>query len=187
MVATLSVVILFCGLWVMFKPDTAEQSAESLQGILMEHIEYLPEVYRAHDNYANCLYKDTCAVLVYRYSSGWCSSCYLDDLADLKDFRKTIGWDMALVLPAYPINDRNSRIQMYNETTGFRYRNIPADSLALPKRAGGDEKRYFAVVDKHGKIGMVFFPVRGRQDLTRMYFRRVERYFKDLKNENGSL
>jgi len=186
MVATISSVVLCCGLWIKTKPQASGQPAESIQGILMEHIEYLPEVYRAHENYVNCLHEDTCAVLIYRYSSSGCSPCYMDDLSELKEFRKAIGKDITLVLPAYPTNDRNSRIRMANETMGFKYRNIPADSLLIPVH-NGVEKRYFAIIDSKGQINMVFFPVRGRPYLTRQYFREVARFFPeqtDAKKES---
>ena len=71
---------------------------------------------------------------------------------------------------------------MSNEMKGFKYKNIPPDSLALPVR-NGEAKRYFAVIDEHGKLGMVFFPVRGRNDLTQRYFQEVARFFQ-LKIEN---
>jgi hypothetical protein len=101
----------------------------------------------------------------------------LDDLLGLKEFQKIIGRDIALILPAYPANDRNSRIRMANETEGFKCRNIPADSLALPMSASEGEKRYFAVIDAQGRVGMVFFPTRGRSDLTRRYFNEISRFF----------
>ena len=65
MVAALSVAVLCWGVWIMFKPRTAAQPAESLQNVLIEHIEYLPEVYRAHENYADSIRNDTAAILVY--------------------------------------------------------------------------------------------------------------------------
>jgi len=49
MIVVLSAVVTCCGLWVMFKPQpAAKPAAESLQGFLMEHVKYLPEVYHAH-------------------------------------------------------------------------------------------------------------------------------------------
>jgi hypothetical protein len=160
----------------MLKPH-AVQPAESLQGILFDHVEYLPEVYRAHENYAQKLHDDTCAVLVYRYSPNMCNSCYQEDLIDLKEFKEAVGRDIALVLPAYFSNDRRNRALLHSETAGFRFRNIPADSLALPASASEGEKRYFAVIDAQGRVGMVFFPTRGRSDLTRRYFNEISRFF----------
>ncbi len=176
-VTVLSTVVICWGLWIMLKPRSAAQPAELLQGILMEHIEYLPGVYRAHENYAGQLQNDTCAVLIYRYSQNTCAPCFLEDLSDLGEFCKTIGRDNVMVLPAYPSNDRNSRMKMNSEINGLEYRNIPADSLALPIHKSEGEKRYFAVLDAQGRVGMVFFPVKGRQDLTRRYFREIARFF----------
>jgi hypothetical protein len=176
-VAALSAIVVCWGLWTMLKPYSTARPAESLQGILMEHIEYLPEVYHAHENYAGRMHNDTCAVLVYRYSSGMCNPCYQDDLMDLKEFIKTIDRNKALVLPAYPSNDRRSRMQMNSETNGLNYRNIPADSLTLPASASEGEKRYFAVINTQGRVGMVFFPTRGRSDLTQRYFNEISRFF----------
>jgi len=177
MIAVLSVAVTCWGLWNMLKPQTTTKPAESLKGILMEHIKYLPEVYQAHECYSKQLHNDTCALFIYRYYPSGCSPCYLDDLSELKLFQKTIGRDVVLALPAYANNDRNSRVRMVNEISDFRYRNIPADSLSFPIH-NGEEKRYFAVIDKQGRIGMVFFPVKGRQDLTRRYFKEVASYFE---------
>jgi hypothetical protein len=161
----------------MLKPNKAAQPSESLQNILMEHIERLPEVYRAHESYAGQVHDDTCAMLVYRYSSTMCNPCYQEDLMNLREFIETTGRNRVLVLPAYPLNDRRSRMQINSEPQGIRYRNIPSDSLALPVHVDEGEKRYFAVIDARGRVGMVFFPVRGRNDLTRRYFQAISRHF----------
>ena len=71
------VVLGHLGIWVMLKPPSATQSTESLQEILMDHIAYQTEVHRAHEKYAAQLHGDTCAILIYRYSHGTCSPCYL--------------------------------------------------------------------------------------------------------------
>ena len=170
----------------MYKPHAPAQPSESLQGVLMNHIEYLPEVYRAHEKYSGLLQNDTC-VLIYRYSSNMCTSCYLDDLMDLKDFFEGIEKNRVLILPAYPPNDRRGRMQINSETNGFRFRNITTDSLAFPISKSEGEKRYFAVVDTQGRIGMVFFPTSGRRDLTQRYFQEIVRFFpsnKDTKKDN---
>lgn len=176
MIAALCAVVMCWGFWVMFKPHSAVQPADSLQGILFDHIERLPEVYSTHQSYTQRLRDDTCAILIYRYSPNMCNACYQEDLFNLRDFQETIGREKVLVLPAHPVHDRGSRVQMNSEMEGFRYRNIPVDSLALPFREGEGEKRYFAVIDKQGQIGMVFFPVMGRQELTQRYFKKVSRY-----------
>ena len=92
----LSTVVLCWGIKVMLKPQAAMPPAVSLENVLMENTEYIQEVYRAHENYAKRLHDDTCAVLIYRYSTGMCSPCYTDDLSNLKRFRETIGKDIAL-------------------------------------------------------------------------------------------
>jgi len=176
-VISIIAIIICWGLRVMFKPNLAAQPAESLQRILFDHIKNFPEVYQAHENYSQQLKNDTCSVLIYRYSSNMCS-CYQDDLMDLYEFIESIGIDKALILPAYPFNDSRSRIRINSETKGLKYQNIPSDSLALPIREDGEEKRYFAIIDAQGKLGMVFFPVTGRQDLTRRYFQEVKRFFQ---------
>ena len=184
MVAVVSVLVTCWGLWALFKPQPhfPDQFSGllpgSLHGVVMEHVEHLPDVYRAHDSYAQRLHDDTCTILIYRYSPGGCSPCFLEDLADLKEFLKRIGKDIALVLPAYPADDRNTRIRLTHEMEGFRYRNIPADSLAMPVCVGKGEMRYFAIIDEQGQVGMVFLPVRGRKDLTQMYFKEVSRFFQ---------
>ena len=182
MVAVMSVAVTVLGLWALRKPQprSLEQTTGSLQGVLLDHVEYLPEIYRAHEDYSVFLHNDTSATLIYRYAPGGCSPCYLDDLTLMREFRQTMDKDFTLALPAYPANDRNTRIQIAHETEGFNVRNIPADSLALPAGKGSDV-RYFAVIDQHGRVGMVFFPVRGRNDLTRQYFKRVEKHFQELK------
>lgn len=187
-ITVLSAAVICWGLWIMFKPHSAAHSDELLQNVLMEHIEYLPQVYRAHENYAEQLHNDTCAVLIYRYSSGMCTPCYRDDLMDLKEFVETIGRDRVLVLPAYPSNDRRSRMQVNSVTNGLRYKNIPADSLALPLHESEGEMRYFAVADAQGRVDMVFFPVKGHQNLTRRYLHEVAHFFsshKDAKKESA--
>ena len=83
-IASLSIIVLCWGLWILLKPDSTAQPAESLQGILMDHIKYMPEVYRAHEDYSNRLHDDTCAILIYRYTPNVCNSCYLEDLFDIK-------------------------------------------------------------------------------------------------------
>jgi hypothetical protein len=177
-VATLGAVVICWGLWVMLKPQMATgQPAGSLQNILLEHIEYLPEVYRAHENYAGQLQNDSC-VLIFRYSSNMCVSCYQDDLMDLREFIKVMGRHTVLVLPAYPFGDRKSRTRMNSETNGLSCRNIPADSLALPVHETEGEMRYFAVADARGRIGMVFFPQAGRPGITQAYFREVKKRIK---------
>ncbi|MDR2040316.1 MAG: hypothetical protein LBQ60_20560 [Bacteroidales bacterium] len=185
-IVALSATIICFGLGVMIKPRTTAQPAESLQSILMEHIEYSPEVYRAHENYAGQLYNDT-IMLIYRYSSRMCTPCYQDDLIDLKEFIEIICRNVVLVLPAYPSNDRRSHIRINSETQGLKYRNIPPDSLALPIHADEGEKRYFAIMDTQGHVGMVFFPEKGRQDLTRRYFREIAKFFPshtDVKKDS---
>jgi hypothetical protein len=45
-----------------------------------------------------------------------------------------------------------------NMLHNLNYRNLPADSLCIPlSKQDGTEKRYFAVINKKGEIGMVFF------------------------------
>ncbi len=139
MIAVLSAAVIGWGLWVMFKPHVVAQPAESLQNTLFDHVKSMSEVYYAHENYAQRLHNDTCAILVYRYTPNMCNSCYLEDLFELKEFQKDIGRDVILVLPAYSSNDRSNRIRMANETEGFKCQNIPVDSLALPLREGEGE------------------------------------------------
>jgi len=180
MVAALSVIVLGCGLWVILKqPPKAKRSTQLPQSsILMEHVAFTPQVYKAHGFYPEQLHNEASPIIVYRYSPAGCSPCYHEDLFELEEFGNTIGIDKILVLPSYSAYDRNSRIQISNEIREFNYRNIPPDSLAIPVSVREGEKRYFAVLDADGHVDMVFFPARGQQKLTRQYFQMVAaRYF----------
>jgi len=181
-IAALSVLVVCFGLWVISKPNnTTRRLRASLQTILIDHVLYIPKAYHVHDNYTEQLLNRT---LIYRYSQNSCAPCYLEDIFELDELGKIIGRDNMLILPAYTEYDRNSRITINSEVRGLNYRNIPPDSLPLPINKAGEHLRYFAVIDEHGDVGMVFFPTRGRQDLTRLYFKEVERYFLELKVEN---
>ena len=169
--------VIFWGIWILFKQQQVVQPSDSIQSILITHIKYFHEVYRAHESYTELLHEDTCLLLIYRYSNRACSPCYLEDLYELDEFSKTIERDKVLVLPAYPSNDRINQIRLYNETRGLNYRNIHTDSMSLPVR-NGEDMRYFAIMDGHGQIEMVFFPVKGRQSLTRRYFHEISRFFQ---------
>ena len=112
--------------------------------------------------------------LVYRYSNHICQTCIVEDLMELRDFQQKIGKEKILVLPAFP-EDRNSKIKLNNELSGFNYQNISIDSLILPRHETEGEKRYFAVLDNEGKMEMVFFPKNGFPNITRAYFKEVEK------------
>ena len=183
-VAALSAVVLCWGIWAMLKPPATGQPADSHQDVLMKHIEYISEVHHAHEDYAVQFHNDTSAVLIYRYSPDMCAPCYQEDIYSLRVFQESIGRDVVLALPAYPVYDRISRARIINETEGFKHRNITADSLAIPVSSRYGALNYFAVLDTQGRIGMVFFPVRGRPELTQRYFREVLRYFQADENDN---
>ena len=97
MICTFGVVVIIWWGWKISKPSTSQNVSLSLHRILMEHIEYLPDVYRAHDKHFVRLYNDSNKAFIFRYSPGGCSPCYFEDLNELRDFQKSIGKDIALL------------------------------------------------------------------------------------------
>ena len=87
-IIAMSVLSMGWGLWALHQPHP--QSTEWLQEILLDHIQYMPEVYRAHESYAAQLHEDTCIMLIYRYSYTTCNICYIEDLSELRDLSKSI-------------------------------------------------------------------------------------------------
>ena len=119
-VTILSVMVVCWGVgWVFLQPPSPAQPIDSLQAVIMEHIEYLPEVFRAHESYNGQLHNDSNAIFIYRYSPSMCAPCYLEDLLELDEFSKTIDRSRILVLPAYSTNDRSSRARIFSETRGL--------------------------------------------------------------------
>jgi len=57
-IAVLSIVVMCWGVWVMIKQRSLKQQTE------FNYIDYLPEVSRAHENYATPLNVDTFAILI---------------------------------------------------------------------------------------------------------------------------
>jgi len=176
-IAALSTTLIVCG--ILLKPNTHSNtnSLGYIQGILMEQIKYQSEVYYNHNLYSTRLNDDTVTVLIYRYSPDICSSCYQEDLLELKEFQKNEKKVVTLILPAYPVTNRSNLMKIEKETQGFKYKNIPSDSLSLPLNMLYEEKRYFAVINEQGRIGMVFFPVTDHLYLTRRYLQEVARTF----------
>ena len=178
-VTALTLVVLLWGFWLKFGTSPTAFHTEGYHEIMKKHIEYVPYVVRTHENAIVGLHDDAKSVLIYRYSDRMCGPCYSADLKELRLFMETFRKLKCIVLPAYFDDNRSNRIKMAAETEGFSHINIPPDSLPLPINSNGEDMRYFAVLDKHGQVGMVFFPTRGRQDLTRLYFNEIKRFFTD--------
>lgn len=119
-------------------------------------------------------------VLIYRYSTDVCSSCLNEDLYELSKYSENLGKHNIIILPAYP-NNRYARVKLSKELAKFNYRNISADSVVIPVDSNGISKRYFALISKYGEPEMVFFPEKGKTELTKSYIKKVQEKIKKEK------
>jgi hypothetical protein len=116
-------------------------------------------------------------LLIYRYSKNMCNSCIEEDLSELYNYQSIIGKDRIFVLPAYD-DTRDDKIILMNELSRFNYKNLSVHNLLLPLDSDMIYKRYFACIDRMGKISMIYFPVRGKQKLTQTYFSEISKRIK---------
>jgi len=65
-------------------------------------------------------------------------------------------------------------LALSNELSQFNYRNIPYDSLHIPKQHG-ENKSFFAWLNGAGEIEMVFIPEPNKPQYIRNYFLEVKR------------
>ncbi|GAB6008832.1 hypothetical protein [Dysgonomonas reticulitermitis] len=117
------------------------------------------------------------SLLIYRYSKNMCNSCIEEDLSELYNYQSIIGKDKILVLPAYD-DTRDDKIILMNELSRFNYKNLSGHNLLVPVDLDMITKRYFACIDSIGKISMIFFPIRGKQELTQTYFSEISKRIK---------
>lgn len=141
-----------------------------------ENVKFWLNNMRLSSEIKNYLGKTNTSILLYRYSHNMCQSCIFEDLNELYNYQQKIGKDKVLVLPAYE-NSRENRITLKNELEKFNYKNIHKDSLSIPLDSDGIYRRYFAFMDDEGNINMVFYPIRGRPDLTQLYFSEIDDLF----------
>jgi hypothetical protein len=119
-------------------------------------------------------------ILIYRYSYDMCQACVYKDLEMLNSFQGRIGKENILVLPSFPEN-RSYMIQLKNDLASFNYKNMPVDSLSIPTDEIEGSKRYFALINNEGNIEMVFFPRKGQNQRTRIYFNEIEKRLKTMQ------
>jgi len=137
-----------------------------------------------YNNYSNSksfikeITENRLPLLIYRYSKNTCESCIQEDLEEINLLKKEFGNNKILLLPTYP-NDRDGSIELSNILASFNYVNIPFDSLFIPSQDGNFQQRYFAVIDKELNLTMVFFPLKGENILTRLYFSEIKKILKD--------
>ena len=118
------------------------------------------------------------SILIYRFSKYMCESCMQEDLADIERLQKEIGKDKVLLLPDFPDN-REGMIELNNVLAKFNYVNLPDEVLLIPSQDGNYPQSYFAVIDKDGNLTMVFIPLRGKTNITQLYFSEVKKIIFD--------
>ena len=147
---------------------------------LIVNILYVPEIIRSYEKVKLEYGKKN--ILFFRYISNSCNSCSDSQLNELFTFQEEIGKEHVWIFPAYP-DDRNSRIRLSAELSGYNYRNIPADSLIIPIY-GGEQKSYFAWINSEGEIELVFVPNRSNVYHTRQFFIEVKRIIQMLEENS---
>jgi len=118
------------------------------------------------------------SVLIYRYSKYMCENCIQEDLVEIEQFQKEIGREKVLLLPSFPDN-RAGIIELTNVLSKFNYVNIPIELLLIPSRDGDYMQSYFGVIDEDGNLTMAFIPLRGKANITRLYFSEVKKIIVD--------
>lgn len=107
--------------------------------------------------------------LVYSFSESMCDDCIYQDLTELYELQKVIGKDKVLLITSYA-TDRMSRIILKNKLHNFRYLNLSLDSIKFPiDCATKMERRFFGLTDESGKLCSMYFPIKDKQSLTRIY------------------
>lgn len=152
------------------KPVRKDETCATLE-IILNQVILSSEIYQSND-YRLPDHKEM--LFIYRYSEHICPSCVIEDLIALRDFQDKIGKDRIIILPAFS-EDRSSEARLHTELADFNYQNILPDSLIVPKHETKGDKAYFAVITGDGKLEMVFFPVKGRSDITQAYLKEVEK------------
>ena len=118
------------------------------------------------------------SLLVYRYSIYMCNGCIMEDLATLFDYQTIVGKDKILVLPYFE-NSRENKILVMNELSRFNYKYIPDSILTIPLTSELIHHRYFAYIDEKKNMSMIFFPIRGKSELTQMYFSEIDKMMRE--------
>ena len=139
--------------------------------LFMTNVQCIPDIIKSFESAKNTYPEKN--ILFVRYSKSSCTPCNDSFLTELLLFQEEIGKENVWIFPAYPDN-RNARIQLEADLAKFNYRNIPRDSLLIPFY-GGEEKSYFAWIDKEGEIGMVFLPDKDNAAQTRQYFQEIKK------------
>lgn len=108
-------------------------------------------------------------LLIYRYSSESCDKCVEEDLQMLLDFQKKTETLSVLVVSSFPKN-RNTDIRLRNELRNFNYRNIEEKEDMPVNKDTGLSMRFFIYYSEEPDAKYIFFPIKGRQDLTAAFF-----------------
>jgi len=145
--------------------------------LFITNISAVPDIIRNFENVKDIYGKKN--TLIFRLVNTSCNICLNKLLKELLNFQEELGKENILIFPAYP-NDRISRIQLSADLEKFNYLNIPRDSLLIPV-VDGEEKSYFAWINKEGEIDMVFLPDKDKPQQTRRYFQEVKKLINETK------
>lgn len=107
-------------------------------------------------------------VLIYRYPNNVCTTCVLEDLDLMRQFKNRVN-----VIPIVFVtfeDTRDERIRIANELRNVNYFRIPQEELNLTQ--GAEEVgRFFGKMDLSGNgIRNIFLPSRDLPELTMKYF-----------------
>jgi len=141
--------------------------------VLITNVIYTLEIVRSYESVKEFYCKNN--ILFFRYAHNTCSNCIFNYLVETLALQEEIGKEHVWIFPAYP-EDRSSRLQLNSELSKFNFRNIPTDSLFVPTY-NGEQKPYFGLLNKEGKIEMVFIPDINNKLYTQKFFREVKSLF----------
>lgn len=125
---------------------------------------------------------DTCGFLVkhcliYRFAEDMCDGCIRQDLEELNSFQQEMGKQYLYILPCYDYKREND-ILLSNLLNKFNYRNTSDSIIIFPiHEKTGEFARYIAYIDEDGKISSIFYPIKNKQSLTRLYLSSVKNKF----------
>ncbi|HEY3373044.1 MAG TPA: hypothetical protein VGK10_19495 [Prolixibacteraceae bacterium] len=117
-------------------------------------------------------------VLIYTYSGGECNKCILEDIYALKKKFKKNNENDVIVLPVME-NTKNVNISLNADLVGINYKRLNRELVKFPY-LNGNQRRFFAILTRNGKILLPFFPEVSAPDRTIAYLDFVfAKYFND--------
>lgn len=125
-------------------------------------------------------------VLVYRYSEFMCESCIQEDLNLLNCFQNE-NKNINVRVAVYYTDNRENRIKYKYELEKFQFIRLDETLLPFPINDSMQvESRYFALICDE-RIIQIFFPIRGNENLTKMYFELIKEYYLKYNSRSDIL